>query len=134
MLKTVTALLGALIAAWVLVGSATEASAGYGYRHHGCCGGGHIRPTYTYKTIKVYKHFTRYHDVWRTKYVKRIHKYVHVTRFQPIYNIHVVKRIHHRIVARVYPVHVWKKVWLAPKKYYSYSVKNIGCRCSYHHY
>ena len=127
MLKTVTALLGALIAAWVLVGSATEASAGYGYRHHGCCGP--LPPSYSYSTKNVHKHITRHHDVYRTQYVKRVKRYVHVTRIQPIYNIHVVKRIHHRVVAHVRPVHVWKKVWLAPKKYYSYSVKNIGCRC-----
>ncbi|MDX6484583.1 MAG: hypothetical protein QOE95_2354, partial [Gaiellaceae bacterium] len=127
---------GALIAAWVLVGSATEASAGYGYRHHGyghhgCCGP--IRPTYKYNTIIKNKYIRHYKDQYRTKYVKRIHRIVHVTRILPIYHIHTVKRVHTNIVGVVYPVHQWVKHYLPPRKIYTTSVKYYThCRCSSH--
>jgi hypothetical protein len=136
MLKSVTALFGTLIAAWILVGSATSATAGsgYGHRHHGCCGP--IPPTYHYKTKNIYKHVTRYSDVWRTRYVPRIHRIVHVTRYQPIINIHKVKRIHTKIVGVVHNRYQHVSQWLPAKKYVSVSVRHYThCGCSSHsHY
>jgi hypothetical protein len=99
MLKFVTPLSAALIVGWALVGSTTTASA----RARGCCGP--IPPSYTYKTKKVHKTITRYRDVYRTKYVKRIKPIVHVTRIQPIIRMHNVTRVHTRIVGVVRPVH-----------------------------
>src|SRR3979411_2808444 len=94
MLKFVTALFAALIIGWALVGSATTASARH--RHHGCCGP--LPPSYTYKTRNVYKNITRHHDVWRTRYVKRIKPIVHVTRIRPIVHVHNVTRVHTKLV------------------------------------
>ena len=85
MLKFVTALSAALIIGWALVGSATTASARH--HRHGCCGP--LPPSYTYKTKNVYKHITRHHDVWRTRYFKRIKPIVHVTRIRPIVHVHM---------------------------------------------
>ena len=94
MLKFGTALVAALIIGWGLVGSATTASARH--HHRGCCGP--LPPSYSYSTKNVHKHITRHHDVYRTRYVKRIKRYVHVTRIQPIVHIHNVKRVHTNIV------------------------------------
>jgi hypothetical protein len=126
MLKFVTALSAALIIGWALVGSATTASAGY--RNYGCCG--HVKPSYTYSTKKVYKNITRYRDVWRTKYVKRTKRYVHVTRIQPIYYIRNVKRVHTRIVTVVRPYHVRVTQYLPAKRYSSNSTVYLRPQCA----
>src|SRR3954468_22840644 len=101
MSKFLAALSAALIAGWTFAGSATDANAGN--RRHGCCGA--IPPSYTHKTKTVHKHVTRYRDVHRTRYVKRIKPIVHVTRIQPVLHIHKVTRVHTRIVGVPYPVH-----------------------------
>jgi hypothetical protein len=135
MFKSITAVFAAVIAGSVLVGSATTASAGYGYghRHHGCCGP--IAPTYHYKTKRIYKHVTRYHDTWRTKYVPRIHRIVNVTRYQPIINIHKVNRIHTKIVGVVHNRYEHRAVWLRPIRYVSLSTRHYThCGCSSHHH
>ena len=130
MLKFGSALFAALIMAWALVGSAATASAGH-HRHHGCCGP--IPPSYTYKTKNVYKHITRHHDVYRTRYVKRIKRYVHVTRIQPIVHIHNVKRVHTNIVGVVHPVHERATQWLPARTYTTSSTVYLRpeCGCSY---
>lgn len=129
MLKLVTALSGALIVGWALVGSATDANAGH--RRHGCCGP--IPPSYTYKTKKVHKHVTRYRDVHRTKYVKRIKPIVHVTRLQPVLHVHKVTRVHTRIVGVVHPVHQHVTQVLPPMRYVTSSVVYLRpqCGCAY---
>src|ERR1041385_5841893 len=99
MLKSVVALCAALIAAAAFIGSATDASAHH-RRGHGCSSCGPIPPSYTYKTRTVHKHVTRYRDVERTKYVKRIHPIIHVTRIQPVVHVHKVTRVHTRLVDR----------------------------------
>jgi hypothetical protein len=131
MLKCVTALSAALIAAWALVGSATPASAGH--RHHGCCGP--IPPSYTYKTKTVHKNVTHYRDVHHTKYVKRIHPIVHVTRIRPVVHVHNVTRVHTTIVGVPYPVHHHVTQWLPPRHYVTNSVVYLRpqCGCAYHH-
>src|SRR6201990_2577712 len=108
MLKLGTALSAALIIGWALVGCASPASA----RHHhlGCCGP--LPPSYTYKTKNVYKHITRHHDVYRTRYFKRIKPIVHVTRIQPIVHVHNVTRVHTRLGGVPYPVHHRVTQWL----------------------
>jgi hypothetical protein len=129
MLKSFTALSAALIIGWVLVGSATTASAGH--RHHGCCGP--IPPSYTYSTRNVYKNVTRHHDVWRTRYVRRTHHIVHVTRIQPIVHVHNVTRVHTNIVGVVHPVHQQVTQWLPARHYVTNSVVHLRpeCGCSY---
>jgi hypothetical protein len=127
MSKSVVALSAALIAGWVLV-AATDASAGS--RHHGCCGGGPIPPTYQYKTKNTYKHITRYHDVSRTHLVHRTHRIVHVLRVRPVIHISEVTRVHHHNVAVVHDKHERVTQWLPPRKYVTRSVKNYwDCRC-----
>jgi hypothetical protein len=126
MLKFVTALSAALIVGWALVGSATTASAGG--RHYGCCGA--TSPSYTYQTRNVYKHVTRYRDVWRTKYVKRVKRIVHVVRIRPIIHVHYVTRVHTRIVGVVYPVHVRVTQYLPAKKYVTSSVVHLRPQCA----
>ena len=79
MFKFVAALSGALIVAGALVGSATDANATH-RRGHGCANCGPLPPSYTHKTNTVHKHITKYRDVQRTKYVKRIKPIIHVTR------------------------------------------------------
>jgi hypothetical protein len=129
MLKFGTALSAALIIGWALVGSATTANA----RHHrsGCCGP--LPPSYTYKTKNVYKNITRHHDVYRTKYVKRIKRHVHVTRIQPIVNIHNVTRVHTNLVGVVYPVHERVTQYLPARTYVTNSVVHLRpeCGCGY---
>jgi hypothetical protein len=129
MLKFCTALSAALIIGWALVGSAATASAGY--RKAGCCGP--LPPSYTYNTKKVYKHITRHHDVWRTKYFKRIKPIVHVTRIQPIVHIHNVKRVHTKLVGVVHPVHHRVTQYLPAHTYTTNSTVYLRpeCGCSY---
>jgi hypothetical protein len=131
MFKFVTALSGALIVGWTLVGSATDANAGY--RHKGCSSCGPIPPSYTYKTKTVHKNVTRYRDVHRTKYVKRIHPIVHVTRIQPVVHVHKVTRVHTRLVGVPYPVHRHVTQWLPPRHYVTNSVVYLRpqCGCGY---
>ena len=125
MLKFGSALFAALIIGWALVGSATTASAGY--RKSGCCGP--LPPSYTYKTKKVHKHITRHHDVWRTKYFKRIKPIVHVTRIQPVVHIHNVKRVHTNIVGVVYPVHRRVTQYLPARTYMTSSTVYLRPHC-----
>ena len=127
MLKFVTALSAALIIGWALAGSASTASAG-GYGKSGCCGP--IKPSYSYSTKNVHKHITRRHDVWRTRYVKRIKRHVHVTRIQPIYHIHNVKRVHTKLVGVVVPVHVRKTHYLPPKRIVTSSTVYLRPQCA----
>ena len=130
MLKFATALSAALIIGWALVGSAATASAGH-HRHHGCCGP--LPPSYTYKTKKVHKHITRYRDVHRTRYFKRIKPIIHVTRIQPVLHVHKVTRVHTRIVGVPYPVHHHVTRWLPPIRQVTNSVVYLRpqCGCGY---
>ena len=130
MLKSVTALSAALIVAGALVSSASPASARHN-RHHGCCGP--LPPSYTYKTKNVYKHVTRHHDVWRTRYVKRIKPIVHVTRIQPIVHVHNVTRVHTNVVGVVHPVHYRATQWLPPRVYATNSVVHLPPNCGCGH-
>jgi hypothetical protein len=129
MLKFVTPLSAALIVGWALVGSATTASA----RERGCCGP--IPPSYTYKTKKVHKTITRYRDVYRNKYVKRIKPIVHVTRIQPTIRIHNVTRVHTRIVGVVHPVHKRVTQRLPARTYVTSGFVYLWphCACSPYH-
>jgi hypothetical protein len=129
MLKFGTALSAALIIGGALVGSASPASARH--HHRGCCGP--IAPSYTYSTRNVYKNITRHHDVYRTRYVKRIKPVVHVTRIQPIVHVHNVTRVHTNIVGVVHPVHHRVTQWLPARHYVTNSVVHLPpeCGCSY---
>jgi hypothetical protein len=131
MLRFVTALSAALIIGWALVGSATIASAGH---RKGCCGP--LPPSYTYNTKKVYKHVTRHHDVYRTRYVQRIKPIVHVTRIQPVVHVHNVTRVHTNLVGVVRPVHHHVTQVLPAQTYVTNSVVHLRpeCGCSYGHY
>jgi hypothetical protein len=147
MLKSKSALIAAVIVGGALAGSTSTASAqaqgwGWGWGQqapapvvagdYGCCGGGHAGTSYVYKTVNKVSHRTRYHDVWRTRYVNRVHKIVHVTRIRPIVYIHSVARVHYRTVARVHNVHVWRTEYLPARKIVTSSVKNYyDCNCSY---
>ena len=129
MLKLATALSAALIVGWALVGSASPASARH--HHRGCCGP--LAPSYTYKTKNVYKNVTRHHDVYRTKYFKRIKPIVHVTRIQPIVHVHNVTRVHTKLVGVVHPVHRRMTQYLPARRYVTNSVVHLppNCGCSY---
>ena len=128
-MKLVTALSAALIVGWALAGSATIADAGS--RGKGCCGP--IPPSYTYKTKKVHKHITRYRDVHRTRYFKRIKPIIHVTRIQPVIHVRKVTRVHTRLVGVVYPVHRHVTHVLPARKYVTNSVVYFRphCGCGY---
>jgi hypothetical protein len=130
MSKFAAALSAALIIGWALVGSAAPASAGHD-RHHGCCGP--LPPSYTYSTRNVYKNVTRHHDVYRTRYVKRIKPIVHVTRIQPIVHIHNVTRVHTNLVGVVHPVHHQVTQVLPAMTYVTNSVVHLrlDCGCGY---
>jgi hypothetical protein len=132
MFKFITAPVGALILGFALVSSATDANAGH--RHgHGCANCGPLPPSYTYKTKTVHKHVTRYRDVHRTRYVKRIKPIVHVTRIQPVLHVHRVTRVHTRLVGVPYPVHRHATQWLPPRRYVTSSVVYLRpqCGCGY---
>ena len=132
MLKWVTALSAALFAAGIFIGSASDASAHR--RHgHGCASCGPIPPSYTYNTRTVHKNITRYRDVQRTRYVKRIHPLVHVTRIRPLVHVHQVTRVHTRLVGVPYPVHHHVTQWLPPRHYVTNSVVYLRpqCGCGY---
>jgi hypothetical protein len=132
MLKFVTALAGALVAGLALAGSATDASAGYGHRRHGCCGP--IAPTYHYHNKIVKKNVWRHHNLWRTKYVPRIHRIVEVTRIRPIIHVHDVTHVHHKIVGVVRPVHQHMTQWLPAHTYVTHKrFDTWSCGCSYRH-
>ena len=126
MSKFATALSAALIIGWALVGSVATASAGH-HRQHGCCGP--LPPSYSYSTKNVYKNVTRHHDVYRTKYFKRIKRYVHVTRIQPIVNIHNVTRVHTKLVGVVHPVHHQVTQYLPARTYVTNSVVHLPPNC-----
>jgi hypothetical protein len=132
MLKWVTALSAALFAAVTFVGSATDASAHH-RRGHGCASCGPIPPSYTYKTRTVHKHVTKYRDLQRTRYVKRIYPIVHVTRIQPIVHVHKVTRVHTRLVGVPYPVHHHVTRWLPPRHTFTSGVVYLRphCGCGY---
>ena len=132
MLRFATALSAALIIGWALLGSASPASAHHHrHHHHGCCGP--LPPSYTYKTRNVYKNITRHHDVYHTRYVKRIKPIVHVTRIQPIVHVHNVTRVHTNLVGVVHPVHHRVTQWLPARTYVTNSVVHLppNCGCSY---
>jgi len=132
MLKSVTALLVALIVGSGLVGSATTANAGH--RHHGgCCGP--IAPSYVYKVKRVFKSITHHRDVYHVKYVKRIKRIIHVTRIQPIIRIHNVTRVHTNIVGVVHTVHQHTTQVLPAKRYVTNSVVHLRptCGCAHAH-
>ena len=76
---------------------------------------------------------TRYRDVQRTKYVKRIHPIVHVTRIQPVVHVHKVTRVHTRIVGVPYPVHRHVTLWLPPRHTVTTSMVYLRpqCGCGY---
>jgi len=128
MSKFVTALCVALVGGWALVSSATDATANH-RRGHGCANCGPLPPSYTHKTKTVHKHVTRYRDVQRTKYVKRIKPIIHVTRIQPVIHVHKVTRVHTRIVGVPYPVHRRVTQWLPPVKQVTRSVVYLRPQC-----
>ncbi len=125
-MKFVTALSAALIVGWALAGSATDANAGKG---RGCPGCGPLPPSYTHKTKTVHKHITRYRDVHRTKYFKRIKPIIHVTRIQPVIHVRKVTRVHTRLVGVPYPVHHHVTKWLPPRHHVTSSVVYLRPHC-----
>jgi hypothetical protein len=130
MLKWVTALSAALFAAAAFIGSPSDASA---HHRHGCSSCGPIPPSYTYNTKTVHKHITRYRDVQRIRYARRIHPIVHVMRIQPIVHVHEVTRVHTRLVGVPYPVHHHVTRWLPPMPTVTSSVVYLRpqCGCGY---
>lgn len=126
MSKFVTALSAVLIVSWTLVASATDANAG---KRRDCPGCGPIPPSYTYKTKTVHKHVTRYRDVHRTKYFKRIKPIIHVTRIQPVVHVHKVTRVHTRLVGVVHPVHRHVTQVLPPRHHMTSSVVYLRPQC-----
>lgn len=132
MLKSVTALAAALVIGSTLIGSATDANAHH-RRGHGCANCGPFPPSYTHKTKTVHKHVTKYRDVHRTKYVKRIKPIIHVTRIQPVVHVHKVTRVHTRLVGVPYPVHRYVTQVLPPMKQVTSSVVYLRpqCGCAY---
>jgi hypothetical protein len=104
MFKSVTELCAGLIGCFVFLASATEANAHH-RRGHGCVNCGPLPPSYTYRTRTVHTHVTRYHDVERVQYVRRVQPIVHVTRVQPLVHVHNVTRVHTRVVGLPYPTY-----------------------------
>lgn len=126
MLRVVSALFAVLVAGWVLFGSATNASAGYG--------NGRSHTTYIYRTVHPVRHVTHYRDVSRTNYSYHVHRYVHVTRVQPIVYVHDVTRVHHHDVAIVRHVNVYRTQYLPARKIVTHSVINISDHHRHHSY
>ena len=77
----------------------------------------------------MHKHLTRYRDVQRTRYVKRIHPIVHVTRIQPVVHVHRVTRVHTRIVGVPYPVHRHVTQWLPRRLHMTSNVVYLQPPC-----
>jgi hypothetical protein len=105
-----SALLAALIGAWGLLGSPTQASA---------------ETTYVYRTVHPVKNVWRVRDVSHTNYVYRLHRIVHVTQVQPIIHVHLVTRVHERVVASVHRVNVWQTRVLPPQEFVTYSTVRV---------
>lgn len=130
-MKLFTALSAALIAGWALLATATDASANHRRGHCASCGP--IAPSYTYKTKVVHKHVTKYRDVQRTKYVKRIKPIIHVTRIQPVVHVRKVTRVHTRLVGVVHPVHRHVTQVLPPRHHVTSSVVYLRPQCGCGH-
>jgi hypothetical protein len=125
-MKFFTVLSAALIAGWALAASATDAEAG---KRRGCPGCGPLPPSYTYKTKTVLKHVTKYRDVHRTKYFKRVKPIIHVTRIQPVVHVRKVTRVHTRLVGVPYPVHHHVTQVLPPRHYVTSGVVYLRPQC-----
>ena len=133
MIKVVTALTAALVAGWVVAGSATSASAHYrgpsSPRCHAC---GPLPTTVHVNTVHTSKSYTRYHDESVYRHVPRYHRIVTVTRIQPVVHILNVTRIHHRTVYFVKDTYAHRTEHLPPLTYERSAVVNIyhkGCGC-----
>lgn len=127
MLRSVTAFLGAAVAACTWAGTASDAQAGY----RPCRGCGPLPPHVVYRTVEDVRHHTRYRDVVQTRYVPRVQRIVHVTRVQPVHRIHHVTRVHHRTVGFIRPVHVSATHHLPPRTIVTRSIRHsydCGCR------
>jgi hypothetical protein len=127
MMRFVAAFIAALVAGWLLTGSATTAEAGY--RHSGCCGGP-LPPVYRYKTVRQHKHQTRYRDRSVYRHVQRIRRIVHVTRVQPVVHTHVVTRVHHHTIFHTKNAYERATVYLPPVNTVYGSTKHYyDCSC-----
>ena len=110
MTRVMSALLAALIGAWGLFGSPTQASA---------------ETTYVYRTVHHVSNVWRFRDVSHTNYVYRLHRIVHVTQVQPIIHVHLVTRVHEHVVASVHRVNVWQTRVLPPQEVVTYSTVRV---------
>ncbi|MCE4222476.1 hypothetical protein HCU64_01815 [Methylobacterium sp. C25] len=124
MMKAITAVCVALIAAVAFVGTSGEAQAG-------CRKCGPVSPVYHYKTVNKVSNRTQYRDVNRTHYDHKTRYIYNVTRVRPIVRVHTVTRVHHHTVPVIHNVNV-SSVQRLPAQYVrTNSVQNYyyGCGC-----
>ena len=124
MMRYLSAVSAALIAAVAFIGTSDEASAG-------CKRCGPVAPVYQYRTVNNVMNKTRYRDVRRTNYVHKTRLIYNVTRVRPIVRVHTVTRVHHYTIPVIRNVSV-SSVQRLPAQYVgTNSVQNFyhGCGC-----
>lgn len=124
MMRYITFVCAAAIAAAAFVGMSDEANAG-------CRRCGPVAPVYRYNTVNTVMNRTQYRDVRRTNYVQKTRRIYNVTRVQPIVRLHNVTRVHHYTVPVIRDVSVSSVQRLPAQYYHTNSVQNIyhGCGC-----
>ncbi|KQT89037.1 hypothetical protein ASG59_14355 [Methylobacterium sp. Leaf466] len=123
-MKSITAVSAALIAAVSFMGTSDAANAG-------CRSCGPVAPVYKYRTVNKVSHMTQYRDVRRTNYVHKTRHIYNVTRVRPIVQVHTVTRVHHHSVPVIHNVSVSSVQRLPTQYVHSNSVRNVyhGCGC-----
>lgn len=125
MVKSIVAVIAALIAAVAFVGMPAEAQAG-------CRSCGPIKPVYNYRTVSKVSHRTQYRDVSRTHYVHRTRNIYNVTRVRPVVQVHTVTRVHHHNIPVIHNVSIATTQRLPTRFIHTNSVQNYyhGCGCN----
>ena len=128
MIKTLTVMVAAFVAGWVMVGSASVASARSGA---GTCG--HCRPlapTVHVNTVFKYKTKTATLSETKTKRVARYHKIINITRIQPVIRMHKVLVVHHHTIYYTKDYRVSKVERLPAITHTDFSMRSTyDCRC-----
>lgn len=124
MVRVITAVCAALIAAVAFIGTSGQAYAG-------CRNCGPVAPVYHYRTVNSVMNRTQYRDVQRTHYVQKTRRIYNVTRVRPIVRVHTVTRVHHYTVPVVRNVSVSSVQRLPAQYYHTNSVRDVyhGCGC-----
>ena len=128
MIKLVTVMAAALVAGWVMVGSATNANAKSGRATCSHCRP--IAPTVHINTVYKYKTKTVVFSETKTKRVPRLHKIINVTRIQPVIRMHKVLVVHHHTIYYTKDYRVSKVERLPAITHTDFSMRSTyDCQC-----